>query len=391
MSETSDADYFFKTLPGKVIRSKRFTDRPTDRDMRIASEVIETPEEVMFTTDLSEITIRQTPTGRQQVKATFFEDDRKIKTLTIQRYRKQAIAYFPDRREHFSFVGAEITRLKKFLASIETMSFEDDEKSQISDQDLDNLILGSVQAQRLIDKNADVFVQLMENESWEKDIVALGYRRKQLELFDRLLTDEKFFQTYSADGNFTPEQAWQDFFEKNHWIFGYGLSYQFLSSLTDRKLEQIVRGFAVGMPGKRTDALMKTRGALGALCLVEIKCHNTDLLKPNPYRSGAWSPTKDVIGGISQLQSTVRAAQQVFGDQLRPVDKDGNPSGELLSVVSPKSFLVVGRLSEFETESGPNMQKFSCFEDFRKNIVRPEIVTFDELYERASYIVEHSQ
>ena len=113
MSETSDADYFFNTLPGKVIRSKRFTDRPSGRDMRIASEIIETPEEVKFTTDLSEITIRETPTGRQQVKASFFEDDRKIQTLTIQRYHKRGVAFSPDRREYFSFVGAEITRLKK--------------------------------------------------------------------------------------------------------------------------------------------------------------------------------------------------------------------------------------------------------------------------------------
>ena len=271
------------------------------------------------------------------------------------------------------------------------MNFDDEEKSQIGDQELDNLILGTVQAQRLVDKNADVFVQLMENEGWEKDIVALGYRRKQLDLFNRLLTDAQFFESYCADSDFTPEQAWQKFFENNHWIFGYGLSYQFLSSLTDRKLEQIVRGFAIGTPGKRTDALMKTRGVLGALCFVEIKRHDTELLKPSPYRPGAWSPATHVIGGISQLQSTVRAAQREFGDQLQPVDRDGNPTGELVSVVSPKSFLVVGRLSEFETSSGPNMQKFSCFEDFRKSITCPELITFDELYQRASYIVEHTQ
>ncbi|MBI3696057.1 MAG: hypothetical protein HY238_14600 [Acidobacteria bacterium] len=33
------------------------------------------------------------------------------------------------------------------------------------------------------------------------------------------------------------EAAWQSFFEKNTWIFGYGLFYVFTSSLEKQKLE----------------------------------------------------------------------------------------------------------------------------------------------------------
>ena len=56
----------------------------------------------------------------------------------------------------------------------------------------------------------------------------------------------------------------------------------------------------------------------------------------------------------------------------------------------PKSFLVVGSLAEFEGEHGINEDKYSSFELFRKNINNPEIITFDELYERAKFIVESS-
>ena len=390
MSDKSDADYFFSTYPGKVVRSKRLPDKNSGRDLRIVSQIIETSEEVKFTVDLSEVTIRVTPAGRQQIKATFFEDNREIRTLTIQRYEMVGSYALPSSRVHFSFQGDEILRIKKFLASIESMNFEDESKSQVSERDLNDLILGRAQAQQLMTKNSDLFAQIFEHENWEKDIVALGYRRNQLKVFENLLTDESYFKDYCAERGLGPEAAWQDFFERNQWIFGYGLSYQFLGSLDDRKLEQIVRGFSIDAPGKRTDGLMKTRGSLSALCFVEIKRHHTELLKPSPYRSGSWVPSAEVVGGISQLQATVRAAQKQFGDQFRPNDDSGNPTGELLSLVSPKSFLVVGSLSEFETASGPNMEKHSCFEDFRKSLNRPEVITFDELFHRASYIVKHA-
>lgn len=51
-----------------------------------------------------------------------------------------------------------------------------------------------------------------------------------------------------------------DFFEKNPWIFGYGLGYVFLSSLDDKKLEQIVQGFNINGYGKRVDGLMENKG-----------------------------------------------------------------------------------------------------------------------------------
>jgi hypothetical protein len=35
--------------------------------------------------------------------------------------------------------------------------------------------------------------------------------------------------------------------------------------------------------------------------------------------------------------------------------------------------------------------KFRSFELFRRNIWRPEIVTFDELFQRAKFIVDHSE
>ena len=48
-------------------------------------------------------------------------------------------------------------------------------------------------------------------------------------------------------------------------------------------------------------------------------------------------------------------------------------------------------MGEFLTENGINKDKLRSFELFRKNISSPEIITFDELYERARFIVLHNQ
>jgi hypothetical protein len=50
--------------------------------------------------------------------------------------------------------------------------------------------------------------------------------------------------------------------------------------------------------------------------------------------------------------------------------------------------VIVGRLSELLTQEGLNRPKFRAFELYRKNLLQPEVLTFDELFHRAKYIVE---
>lgn len=67
---------------------------------------------------------------------------------------------------------------------------------------------------------------LVEENVLDSDIVAIAYRKKQLDVFKTLLS-----------GN-TSEGEWQNFFEDNPWIFGYGLNYVFLTNLDGEKLSQ---------------------------------------------------------------------------------------------------------------------------------------------------------
>jgi hypothetical protein len=76
-------------------------------------------------------------------------------------------------------------------------------------------------------------------------------------------------------------------------------------------------------------------------------------------------------------------ARDRFRDDVK--DDEGNSTGGFVYSIQPRSFLVVGNLYELKG----NDDKVTCFELNRRNIRSPEILTFDELFYRASYIVEN--
>jgi hypothetical protein len=384
--EYDDRGRFFNRRTDKTIISKRFLDGPSGSRLRIASHVVQGESGLKFATIRDEVILRQTASGRYEIKATFLEDDRSILTLTIQRYSNRT---GPLERQHFSFVGEEIVALMNFVAGVRTVPLDGAAKMHLPDDILRDLILDQGQARHIFAKNPELFLQLAQQEDITRDLIAVGYRRKQLKYFEALLDDRAFFDREKGRLQCRPEDVWQKFFEENTWIFGYGLSYQFLSKLDEGKLEKIVRGQDVTGAGKRSDALMKTRGIISSLCFVEIKRHDTALLGTTAYRPGAWSPSPELVGGVVQMQATVHAAVEAIGHKLSPQNEQGDPSGEMLFNIEPRSCLVVGSLGEFQTPNGVNVPKYRSFELYRKNTWRPEIVTFDELLQRARFIVEH--
>lgn len=69
--------------------------------------------------------------------------------------------------------------------------------------------------------------------------------------------------------NTLAENNWQDFFEENTWIFGYGLRYQILRVIQP---QPNYGGVAVdGRGGQRGDFLTATEAETRFTCLVEIK------------------------------------------------------------------------------------------------------------------------
>lgn len=385
---TDDYEYHRNKRPDKTYVSKSLSFGPqTDRRFRIASKVFDSPETHSFALEHGEHVIRITKGSRQEIVAKFYEDNRGLFVLTIQRYTPGTGI---PHQVHFSFVGDEIPKLIEFISNLRLVQFPDDKGLNVSDTELKKLLLSPDQVRSLIVQNQEIVIELAASEITKSDLIALGYRKKQLDRFEKLLLDPDYFEQQKRSAGASDESVWQTFFESNKWIFGYGLTYIFLAGLDDSKLEQVVVGHTFSERGKRADAVMKTKGTIEALCFVEIKKHSTPLLKNSPYRAGCWSPSDELSGGVAQLQGTVEQAVRKLAEKLETHTEDGDPTGEKLFSYQPRSFLVVGSLNEFKVENGINSEKYRSFELFRRNTNRPEIITFDELYHRAKFIVEHS-
>lgn len=380
--------YHLNKVPGKTYMSRRLI-VGDDKELRIASKVLDLDEGFLYAKEKDEIIIRKTKGGRKEIIAKFIEDPRGISVLTIQEFNPSTGN--PGGR-YFSFVGSEIGQIVEFFHNVFNFQFEDGRKINISDAELRKLIISQVQANALVKENQDIFAEALRTEVTDEDIVALGYRKNQLDVFGRLIDDPEYFSHAMDVKNCKrKEDLWQKFFDKNNWVFGYGLNYIFVSNFEQRKLEQVVQGSDILHRGKRTDALMKTRGAISSLCLVEIKTHETDLLESSSYRAGCWAPSRELVGAVAQLQGTVASASKNLSDRIMPANDAGEPSGEEVFNYKPKAFVVIGSLIQFVTDNGVNKEKLRSFELYRSSISDVDVITFDELYERSRYIVHHAQ
>lgn len=381
-----DRKYHDNKSPLKTYVSPRIPVKG-DEFLRIASKVFDSTTDFDHMHEKGSEVLHTTHGGRREIVAKFWENDRGLDVVTIRAYRDGK----SSGEIHFSFVGSQITRLLKFLDSIRSMPLRSREAFSFTDFDFDRLTLTEDQLRQVLRGNPELVAQIVRNELTVGDVQALAFRREQLKVFERLLSDAEFFQSEMKRQKVQRgEDVWQRYFEANKWIFGFGLSLVVLGPLQDRNLEQIVRGADLTGVGKRADAVLKTRGLISSLSFAEIKRHDTHLLEREPYRSGTFTPSGELVGAVAQSQATVHAALTSIRDRLAPVDKRGDPTGEVLYGIKPRSFVVAGRLSEFETEHGVNEQRYRSFELYRRSLKEPEIITFDELYHRAQYIVDHA-
>ena len=173
---------------------------------------------------------------------------------------------------------------------------------------------------------------------------------------------------------------WQDFFERNTWIFGYGLNYKFL---TTEQAQPRYGGVRLSGKGMQTgDFLQRTEAYNKFTVLVEIKRPNTELLGTAEYRNGAMELHKELLGGVAQVQANCRKWEK---EGSETEDNKEALLRRKIFTVQPKGILVIGHTRQLDGIAHRN-----TFELFRRNMINPEIITFDELFERAKFIVERT-
>jgi hypothetical protein len=227
----------------------------------------------------------------------------------------------------------------------------------------------------------------------EEDITVIAHRKAALNRFEKLVNDEGYFDGYrnwlkNHARSSRPEDVWQHFFEHNSWIFGYGLQLVACETLDNHKLETIVVGSDLfDGAGKRIDGLLKTKGSINRSIFSEIKLHSEPLLEKYE-RPGVYSPGKQLRGAVAQVQKTIHKVELKINENLTTLrDKQGSPTGEVVSFIKPKGLVAIGMLDQFAGPAGVNDEMLASFELYRQQIYGIDILTFDELLARTRFIV----
>lgn len=178
------------------------------------------------------------------------------------------------------------------------------------------------------------------------------------------------------------ESYWQKFFQNNQWIFGYGLNYQFLSEVSDQPHFGGINFTGIG--AQRGDYLLSSNAAAKFTCIVEIKKPTSRLLSHRKsgeiieYRNDVCLISPELAGGVAQVQANCNTWQKsaLESKNDRVLHKAN------IHTIQPKGILVIGNTEELTTDAS-----IETFELYRRNLHNPEIITFDELLERARFIV----
>ena len=205
----------------------------------------------------------------------------------------------------------------------------------------------------------------------------LAFARMQIE---RVAALKEFEQRLKTENS---ELFWQSYFENNQWIFGYGLNYKFLKLITGQPSYEGAQ--YDGKNEQRGDFLLNSEAVNKFTVLVEIKKPNSDIIEPNfnkPYRSGVWRLGKELLWATSQMQTNCQTWFRTGSTKDKARDE---LESQNIYTYCPRGILVFGHTNQLNERD-----KVYTFEAFRSNLRNPEIITFDELYERAKFIVEHT-
>lgn len=287
-----------------------------------------------------------------------------------------------------------LQQLKSFLSFIEKLDLKGitERRITLADDSLD--ILDSKTRKKVAtllsgSEGVEIVKEILENGLiTSQDIVNTGYRKQELEIFRKLL-EEDYLEDYKKSigkPNTKDETAWQYFFNKNQWIFGYGLDYRFQGIL--QKEFYASDSNADGSNSVIADFLM---GDNQFTTFVELKLPTTKLFGTEKNRSNSWRLSNSLIDSVSQILEQ-KASGQIKIETTKDLIKDnGEPITQ--NAYDSKTILVIGNWKELETDADTfetRKIKKKTFELFRRDSRNVKIITYDELYERASFIAKNN-
>jgi len=339
-----------------------------------------------------EIVLRETGVfeNKIQISAIVYSiKDTNLLEFTLQKFteNQETGISAPIRETAFSFSQDEFTELLKFLSDLKFLDFSNKDRFVIEEGALPNRkillnltkpdtskILVDKDLAELVDKLSEldndkresVLETLRNNVLTKQDLNILSGRKDGLEIFKELFNKD------------ITEPEWQAFFKQNSWIFGYGLDYRFLSIL-----QREASVSSTDLDGKNEVKLDYLLGDRNFTIIVELKRPDTPLFEKDKNRSESWKLSKDLTYAVSQILSQkaeweIKAKTDQFDENGDKIEQD---------TVDPKTILIIGNTNQFSGSTKTDLIKKKTFELYRRNSRNIEIITYDELLERAQFIV----
>jgi len=213
---------------------------------------------------------------------------------------------------------------------------------------------------------------LVSNKLTNNDINTILGRKESLSEYESMLEDAE---------NYT-EPDWQRFFERNEWIFGYGLKYKFLKIL--QREAHISKTDLNGGNDVITDFLMSDSRFTK---IVELKTPTTKLFTKRQGRSDTWFLSSELTDAVSQILA------QKANWEIESQTRNYTSNGDLIHEESFDSecILIIGSLSSIEGTEREKLIKRKTLELYRRNLKNIDILFYDELLDRSRYIVRSAE
>lgn len=350
------------------------------------------------------IDINLDPNARNRIKVTItfvreHNDIRKIEIKKFKHYKRKGWQPAPDDEtgfghQHVTLRPLTFEKLLAFLRFVAELDIPGITQRRLAlavegTQALDQDTKRTLRTFLVRKGGPEVIAELLKTDLiGSQDIVNLGYRKKQLALFQELLSEPDAliaYQQQHALRTDQPESAWQHFFARNEWIFGYGLDYRFQAILQEQF--HASEASADGSDVAITDYLLGDRRFT---TFVEIKRPRTPLFGSSKNRARTWRLSSELLDSVSQILEHKASGLLRFerGDLF---DKNGMRITQ--RPYDPKVVLIIGHWDELKNcvNDRERETKQRTLELFRRDSRNIEIITYDELFERAKFIVEHRE
>jgi hypothetical protein len=382
MSDQSDYEYFKLRKEAKTYISKVFTfGRSNTERLRNVKMVVEGSDSLHLGEIEGALCLRLTGNVRKtQVSALVTQDDNGVKRLTLQTFRETGGDWIRSvEKEEFTFRPDEFDRLLGFLSQIKFIDLSNEDNFQIEDIStkagpkaiIDASDRGIVsQIKNMTDAQRGSLLRGLQQSLTPEEINILLGRKQGLAEYEEHMQLLDWSETH-----------WQDFFERQQWVFGYGLDY--------RMMRQFDREMTVGAGGtdnKNKPMVDFLMSFTDYTVLVEIKMPDTPIFAPSKRgRAGTWEFSRDFMSAVSQI-----IEQKAEWLSFAQTGEHHNRAGEVLKArtKNAKCILVIGSRDEFSRSGSTrdaNIMR-DTFELFRREKHSIDIMTFDELFERARFI-----